>query len=336
MDLGPRRRRRYGVRVSYSDRPGHYKQRYLGYYATVKEAQAALDEYNAEGRTPEARGITLGEVYEQWSERKFRKIGQSAQKGYNNAWARLSVLKDKEMAFITLDDLQGVVDAQEREGIAPGTIVKYKSLMGALYRHAMERDIVSKDWSQFVELPKAEARVKKDALTEEQVSKVREMAEAEVPWADTVLLLCYTGFRISEFLALTPDSFHRKGDICWLQGGMKTEAGKNRVVPVHPSVQGYLEAWLRKGGKRLICGPLGGGIGDSDYRADCFSPIVEALGVPEASPHWCRYTAASRMRMAGVDPVAIKRILGHADADITGHYTKVTVEYLFQEMKKVP
>jgi len=41
------------------------------------------------------------------------------------------------------------------------------------------------------------------------------------------------------------------------------------------------------------------------------------------------------MRMAGVDNLAVKRILGHSDQDITDHYTKVDISYLRKELQKV-
>ena len=47
VNLGPNRRNRYAVRVSYLERPGLWKQKYLSYHRTAKEAQEALDKYLA-------------------------------------------------------------------------------------------------------------------------------------------------------------------------------------------------------------------------------------------------------------------------------------------------
>ena len=63
--------------------------------------------------------------------------------------------------------------------------------------------------------------------------------------------------------------------------------------------------------------------------------MAKALGYPQATPHWCRHTAASRMKMAGVEDLAIKRILGHSDKNVTEHYTHVDLEYLSKELLKV-
>ena len=47
VNLGPNRRRRYAVRVSYLERPGLWRQKYLSYHRTAREAQEALDKYLA-------------------------------------------------------------------------------------------------------------------------------------------------------------------------------------------------------------------------------------------------------------------------------------------------
>lgn len=119
-----------------------------------------------------------------------------------------------------------------------------------------------------------------------------------------------------------------------MQGGLKTQAGKNRIVPVHPKIMPYLTKWLSRGGKTIICDDDGNAIPAYKYRP-LFSKVMEELGLPSATPHWCRHTAASRMRMAGVDEVAIKRILGHSDGDVTEHYTHVDVSFLAKEIQKV-
>ena len=66
-----------------------------------------------------------------------------------------------------------------------------------------------------------------------------------------------------------------------------------------------------------------------------FAKIAAELGAPNATPHWCRHTAASRMRMAGMEELAVKRILGHSDKDITDHYTHVDIAFLSSEIQKV-
>lgn len=59
--------------------------------------------------------------------------------------------------------------------------------------------------------------------------------------------MCYTGFRIAEFLELTSFSYDSISKT--LRGGKKTAAGKNRIVPIHPKIQPIIENWISKKGK---------------------------------------------------------------------------------------
>ena len=53
------------------------------------------------------------------------------------------------------------------------------------------------------------------------MKKLEQLAADGFPWADTVLMLCYTGFRITEFLTLTRFSYDVTGN--YLRGGIKTD-----------------------------------------------------------------------------------------------------------------
>ena len=335
VKLGGTRRKPWAVKVSYQARPGLFKQRYLGYYRTGTEAQAELERYNRERAAGVSSSLpTMGEIYEAWSVRKYAKAGQASINSYKAAWGHLGKLERKPMVQITSDDLQAVIDRLEADHKSGSTIANVRMLMRELFAYAMERDMVAKDRSAYVKLPSVEAKHEKGAFDDLQMKKLEKAAASGVPWADTVLMLCYTGFRITEFLSLTRFSYDAKSDC--LVGGMKTAAGKNRIVPVHPKIKPYLLAWLEKGGDTIICSEDGNAISAWTYRSKLFPPVMAQIGAPDsATPHWTRHTAASRMKAAGMDDLAIRRILGHSDSSITDHYTHLTVEYLREQILKV-
>ena len=103
---GPRRRP-WAVRVSVRDPAGHIVQRVLGCYEKSAEAQAALDAYNrsvAEGGAPlrDVSFATLGEVFEAWSAREYRKLKPASIQSHNAAWRqRVSRLSDRRIRSIT-------------------------------------------------------------------------------------------------------------------------------------------------------------------------------------------------------------------------------------------
>ena len=338
--LSGNRRRPYVVRIAGRDEFGHIVQRPLSYHSSAREAQAALDEYNRARETGVAlsadkMNMTVGQIFEAWSAREYRKLNSASIQAHNTAWKmRVSRFSERKMRDMTLDEWQGLLDEDEEKGYSQSTINNDVGLIKAFYNYSMERDIVAKDYSQYLDIPSVSAKFEKGAFSDIQLKKIEKLAENGEPWADTVLMLCYTGFRITEFLSLTPFDYH--ADEKYLQGGIKTSAGKNRIVPVHPKIQPYLDYWLSKGGERIICEDDGRSITTHRYRRYYFNPIMQKIGLPEATPHWCRHTLSTRLHDAGVDTLTVKWILGHSTADdITSHYTHATINTLKTAIKKL-
>lgn len=334
VKLSGNRRRSYVVRISARDKRGRVIQRALSYHASAEEAYAALDAYNqarTAGRAPAPAQLsaTVQEVFDGWSAKTYRKLKQSSINSHNAAWnKRISRFAGRTMRSVSLDEWQSILDEDEDEGRSQSLINNDAILIRALNQYAMERDIIGKDYSQFLDVPTVGVKAAKGALTDLQLAKLEQMAAEGVPWADTVLILCYTGFRISEFLALTPFSYHTDSG-GYLQGGCKTRAGENRIVPIHPKIRGYLANWLAKGGETIICDTKGHAIDPAKYREQCFRPIMEQIGAPEATPHWCRHTFATRLHAAGADMLTIKWLMGHStEDDITFHYTHKDIKTL--------
>lgn len=333
VKLPGNRRAPWAVKVPVRDRRGRVRQRYLSYHAKSADAQAALEEYNRAHTVMEndPGSYTLQQVYDLWSARKYEKAGSSSIYAYRASWLRLSCLADKKMRRITVDDLQRIIDSDKKDGLSKSSIYNDKLLMKSLYKFALERDIVAKDYSSFVEMPSVGPKYEKGILTDLQLAKVEKMAADGVPFADTVLMLCYTGFRISEFLSLTPFQYDEKNNC--LRGGMKTTAGKDRIVPVHPKIAPYLAKRLSDGAPTIIANH-GKPFSHNTY-CRYFKKIMEEIGVPAATPHWCRHTFASLLHRAGADELAIKRMMGHADKDVTEHYTHTDIDFLRKELLKI-
>lgn len=340
VKLGGNRRRPYAVRVSERDKYGQVIQKAIGYFATAKEAQDALDEHNrlkALGMAPAVNqmNMTVRQVYEAWSERAYEKVGAKGVNGYKAAWnLRLSRFADRKMREMTLDEWQSILDEDQKAGKSQSLVNKDVTVIRGLYAYALKRDIVGKDYSLYLEIPSIAPKIEKGAFTDLQLAKLEQMAKEGFPWADTALMLCYTGFRITEFLELTRFSYHPEHG-GYLQGGIKTRAGKDRIVPVHPKIAAYLKSWMAKEGDTIIC-RNGKTVSADWYRKNAFPPIVEALGIPEATPHWCRHTFASLLHRNGTNALTAKWLMGHStDSDITEHYTHETIEELVSGIRKL-
>lgn len=336
--LSGERRRPWAVRVPTRDRKGHVRQKYLSYHEKQSEAVEALRAYNNEridglAPAPDKFSITLNDVYARWSARKYTKVSLSAVRGYKASWARLSVLGNRHIRDIGIDELQAIIDSDEENELSKASISKDHVLMKALFKYAMERDYIVKDYSAFIVLPQIDVKYEKGAFSEIALKQIEQLAREGFPWADTALMLCYTGFRITEFLTLTRFSYNAEART--LTGGIKTEAGRNRVVPVHPKIQPYLDRWLSRNGSAIICDDNGAPVTTAWYRSYAFAPIMARINMPQATPHWCRHTFASLLHAAGVSELDAKRLLGHADKNVTDHYTHTDIETLREAVLKL-
>ena len=338
IKLSGNRRLPYAVRIPARDRYGRVQQKYLSYHKTSLEAQQALDQYNTDRAAsavpaPDKLSMTLQDVYNNWSSREFKRAGAASVRSRKASWKRLSALKDYKMRAITVDHLQEIIDEDEETGASQSKINNDRGLMIALYKYAMERDIVTKDCSKYVKTPQVGPKYTKGVISDTQLKQLERLAADGFPWADTVLMLCYTGFRITEFLTLTPFSYH--ADECFLQGGIKTDAGRDRIIPVHPKILPYLEHRLSMRGETIICDGTGKALEYKWYKEKAFSGVAIAIGLPQATPHWCRHTFSTRLHAAGVGALEQKRLLGHADSSVTDHYTHTDIRILSEAILKL-
>lgn len=307
----------------------------IGRYATAQEAKDALDEYR---RNPTTKfNITLEQLHDEWQEIAYRNISKQTKDNYNACWYKLTDIYGVKFRELRTGQMQKVIDrwASERpkldkdnnpiiddNGImvmlppmSDSTLTKIKALLTQLYDYAMENDIINKNYASFIVLPKAE-RTKKQCFSDLELSKI-EKAAGSIEWADAILIMCYTGFRINEFLSLTPFSYNQDKKI--LTGGEKTDAGKDREVPVHPKIQPYLDKWLEKHGDTIICDKNGKRLTTDHFRRQCYYPALEAVGVRKLTPHATRHTFLTRLAAAGARPEDIQALAGHEDYEVTAN-----------------
>jgi len=83
------------------------------------------------------------------------------------------------------------------------------------------------------ELNKRERRVLPDDIVE-KIAKTRDTVEANQIYFDMVLIQLHTGMRAQELASLPLNKVDFENNI--IEWGMKTEAGKNRIIPIHSKI----------------------------------------------------------------------------------------------------
>ena len=326
--LGGKRRRPWAavITTGWDPETGKRQQKYVGYYETYQEAEEALVMYRIDP-TP-AVDATLGDTYREWIATKGD-VSKSARYGYDMAWRLLSRLENAKIKDIRTGQLQRLIDtATKDDGTAysSGSLAKIKTVSVMIWDYAVKNDLAPKNYAKFITLPRNKRR-EKDCFTALEVQQIRDAAAAGVPWADAVLIMIYSGFRISEFLSL--DRFTVDLEHMTFRAGVKTDAGRNRLVPIHPCILPYVRSRLAQGGERMICKRDGTHMGQWTFRTNYYYPVLERIGVRKLNPHCTRHTFATMLAEARVPAVEIQRLLGHAQYSTTANtYTHLDVDAL--------
>lgn len=302
----------------------------IGYFETRSKAMAALAEYN-KNPIGERGDITLESIYEEWSKDRYPKLSPKTVESYGVAWNHLSKLKDEKIKDIKTSHIQSIINNMSNSGLSRSSCHKVKVLAGLIYKHAMADDIVDKNYAEMVELPSNDTK-KKEIFTDLEIKTIEELAEVD-PWANTILILIYTGMRVGELLTLT--KFNINIDDMVILGGIKTDAGKDRIIPIHSKIQKHIKYWYNTNSDYLI-NREGKKIGVDSYRRTLYYPVLEKCNVRKLTPHSCRHTFASLMARAQVDPLHIQKIIGHADYSTTANiYTHPEIKELKKAIEKI-
>lgn len=330
--LSGKRRKPWIVRVTTGWTPeGEQLREVVGYYETKTEANIALANYRQNPLSIKATKMTLQNVYDEWSETRYQNISKSTQDGYKASWNYISVYKDQIFRELRTSHWQKIIN--DNNSMSMSTLTKIKALGTSLYAFTMANDIVDKNYMQYIEMPDREYS-KKEPFTHDEVKKLWEYVEI-FPWVDTILILIYTGMRISEMLKLTKFDIDLENRL--ITGGIKTDAGKDRVIPIHFELYPLLyNRYSNSKSEYLITYEDGKRLTADHYRKTKYYEALRAVGVRKLSPHSCRHTFGTMAAESGIAPLSIQRIIGHSDYAFTANkYTHPDVQKLILDMNKI-
>ncbi len=302
------------------------KQKIIGYAATREEGLILLAQYNNNAWDIEADKITLQQLYDLWLEKRAIKLGTSNQKLLKAAYKHCISLSDMQYKKIKSYHMQDCID---NCGLSYSMQSAIKNLFGHLDRFAMELDIISKCYSSLLtSAPIPETT--KQIFTDEEVNRLWQ--NQNINYVDSILFLLYTGFRISEMFDLKIENIDIKNQT--MIGGIKTEAGKNRIVPIHSKIFHIVQNRLKqsKSGYLFECN-------DKKLKSSCYrrswANIMKILEMKH-TPHECRHTFRSRLDSVGANKVCIDKIMGHK-SEGTGErvYTHKSIEELKKNIELI-
>lgn len=338
IKLGGKRRNPWAVRVTRGWEDGRQVYDYISYHPTQKEAAKALADYQINPISPK-HNITLSELFDEWKVTPaYTTISSQLQDNYNAAYKHLSSLHNNKFTELRTAHYQKVIDNMTRKDkngeiipLSKSSKSKAKVLVSLLYKYAMENDICNKNYAEFIRLDK-EPKQGKEIFSDLEIQKL--INNDKIPYVDTILILIYTGMRIGELLGLTKFAVDLKNNT--ITGGLKTDAGKDRVIPIHPKIQKYVRKWYSQSQGPLIFKDDYTPISPDYYRKYIYYPLLEQLEISRKTPHATRHTCATLLAKSGADTLAIKQFLGHTDYSFTANvYTHENIEFLQSEIQKM-
>lgn len=323
------------------------------YFATYNDAYAALVEYNKNPYDLEP-SITMQELYDKWLP-EYEKTVKST-KSATSAWAYCSGVYKMRVMDIRARHVKGCME----EGVAvirgkeqhPTATMKnqIKSVFNMLLDYALEYELVDRNYSRTFNLTEETVKeiqsVKKEhiAFTDEEMDLLWANASSK-QGVDILLIQCYSGWRPQELGLLELKDVDLEN---WtFRGGMKTDAGENRVVPIHSRIQDLV---LRKYQEAEALGsPYLLNWADPNNRnrknlkltyaryQKAFERIRDELKLdPNHRPHDGRTHFVTTAKRYGVDEYAIKYMVGHKISDITEKvYTRREFAWLREEIEKI-
>lgn len=321
--LSGKRRKPFMARktIGWNDE-GKQLYRTIGYYETKKLALQALADFNNNPYDVEVSTLTFSDIFNRWKEQKYNDISKSAINGYNAAYETSKELHNIKFVDIKTMHLQSIIN---NCGKGYDTLRKIRVLYNQLFKYAMENDIVNKDYSAFIDIGKKTESTTRKPFSDKEIKRLFDV-EKEMPYVDTILIMIYTGLRIGELLILKAANINLEERI--IKGGIKTEAGKDRIIPINNKIMPFIKKRLEENNEYLIINDLGRKMKYDNYYREKFLPIMEQLNMNH-KPHDCRHTFATLMSNSDANKTAIKKIIGHSSYATTEKiYTHKDIEEL--------
>ncbi len=284
-----------------------------------------LADYSAmKGKEPGTPEKTFREVYEDFYRYKFERdkskvYSKSSQYSIRAAFKNCAALHDKPFRSLRHDDLQNVVDCCP---LGYGSLELIVMLFNQMYSYADIYELCDKDYSKHVKVNMHDNTKHGKAFTDQELRVLWRHTDNEV--IEFLLIMCYSGFRISAYKTL---EIHMKER--YFLGGVKTAAGKNRIVPIHPAILPLVRKRLKRSGQLLTESP-------GTFRQKMYTEL-DKLHLNRHTPHDCRHTFSALCEKYKVHENDRKRMLGHSfGGDITNQvYGHREIEELRHEIEKI-
>ena len=281
----------------------------IGYYEKKTDALQALERLSGVSLS-DRFNMTFAEVYAQWSPEHFKTIGPKGVEAYENSFQIFSSLHDTKFRDLRTSNFQEIFFSHWKKSHA--TLSKYKQLLTQMYSFAIREEIATTNFAKFISLPD-QVKKEKEIFSQADIEKLKKEGSDA---SKIILMLIGTGMRIGELFSLPLSGYHQT----YVIGGSKTDASRNRIIPIRPEARDYFAHFAAIAtGPLLLSGYSGQRVADN-FRNREYYPLLKKLKIKKKSPHSTRHTYATRAIKEGLSPEMLQVILGHSDYSTTVNF----------------
>ena len=256
--------------------------------------------------------------------------------------ARYCEVHEIDVVHATFDDLQAFVFDISKEIISVRTQARLIAGIHSFYRFLLYHHYIEQDPSELLESPKKEHHLPEVLSLDEIDSMIAQidMSKPESHRNRAIIEMLYgSGLRVSELVNLHLSDIYRKEGFMRITG----KGNKQRLVPISPVADQWLEYWLEDRSKLDIKAEYSDIVFLNRYgrqltRAMIFT-IVKGLAKQAdihktISPHTLRHSFATHLLQNGADLRIIQDLLGHEDITTTEIYTHIEIQDLREAILK--
>lgn len=207
-----------------------------------------------------------------------------------------------------------------------------KNLYIKLDEFAFQEDLIEKSYAQYItinNINNQRAISKEKTYKYEQIDylwRITPENYKEEFIKDILLLTIYTGCRAEELLFIkTKNIFVDKN---YFVGGVKTKAGINREIPIHPSVKKIFKKYYDLNNEFLFMMPNGRRANYDYYLYHYkFNFIEKHPFLKHHTAHDGRHTLRTELEKLNIKQVIINSIIGHSNDNVGQDiYTHISIE----------
>ncbi len=317
VKLSGNRRNKYVVRIktgvvlNKEKEKAYPEYKILGYVKSKKDGISLLERYHNDPYLFD-NNLTFKEMYKKAFDEYIKDQSHSTILAYEASFKACPSLHNMIFKDIKVIHLQTAIDTC---GKNYPTIRKIKIMFNVVYKYAMKYDLCSKDYSKFIDIARYKDKnpnaADRNPFSKDDVKAIWTFADDR--WYQIVLMLIYTGVRITELLELKKENINLEEQYFDVTHS-KTENGIRRV-PIADCVLPFFKEWYEYSqADTLLCTPEMNPFKYRNYYDSYWKPILEQINLSKFTPHCTRHTCISLLAEAKIEPTTIKKIVGHSGA----------------------